>query len=73
MKVLRLAEDSILRILQYMKRELEICHRLIQLDRKVEGREGRQLSDQQELGVSTNAQGKVFCFYHDAGGAAVFA
>lgn len=56
-----LEEYSILRILQCTKRGLEIklqiCHPLIQLERKVEGRECRQPSHQQELKVSMDAQG----------------
>lgn len=37
--------------------KLKICCHVIQLERRVEGREGRQLSDQQELRVSVDAQG----------------
>lgn len=40
-------------------------------EEEVEAREGRQLSDQQELTVSMDAHGEGFllCFCHDAEGA----
>lgn len=44
--------------------KLQICCHVIQLWRRVEGREGRQLSDQQDLTVSMEMFiDKIFCLF----------